>query len=96
MTVGKMPRADILRKCIIVFEGLRRYASKGNAGLEAEKGAEDSFTLDDMIVQGLKEWLREIEAGGTGNRQPETFYGTALKQWQEDIINNGPPERMTF
>ena len=29
-----MKRAEALRKCLIVFDALRRVSSKGNAGLE--------------------------------------------------------------
>ena len=35
-----MTRGDVLRKCIIVFDAIKRQSSKGNAGLEPEKGAE--------------------------------------------------------
>ena len=58
-----MTRAEVLRKCLIVFDALRRVSSKGNAGLEAVPGAEESFRADAEICQVLREWLREMEAG---------------------------------
>ena len=54
----KLSKREILENCIVIFEGMRRYASKGHAGLEAAKGAEKSFALDDAMVVGLKEWVR--------------------------------------
>lgn len=41
-----MNRTEVLRKCIVVFDALKRATSKGNAGLEPEKGAEESFQTD--------------------------------------------------
>ena len=58
-----MTRAEVLRKCLIVFDALRRVSSKGNAGLEAVPGAEESFRADAEICRVLREWLREMEAG---------------------------------
>ena len=58
-----MTRAEVLRKCLIVFDALRRVSSRGNAGLEALPGAEESFRADAEICQVLREWLREMEAG---------------------------------
>ena len=59
----KLTRGDVLRKCIVVFDAIRRAASKGNAGLEAVKGAEESFRTDTQICDTLREMLRELEAG---------------------------------
>ena len=58
-----MNRAEVLRKCLIVFDALRRVSSRGNAGLEAMPGAEESFRNDSEICQVMREWLREMEAG---------------------------------
>ena len=58
-----MTRAEVLRKCLIVFDALRRVSSRGNAGLEALPGAEESFRADAEICRVLREWLREMEAG---------------------------------
>lgn len=59
----KLTRGDVLRKCIVVFDAIRRAASKGNAGLEPVKGAEESFQTDSEICDTLREMLRELEAG---------------------------------
>ena len=83
-----MTRSDVLRKCIIVFDAIRRAASKGNAGLEPLKGAEVSFRTDCEICDVLREWLREME--GT----PRTV--VKLKDWQQVIQENGAPERLDF
>ena len=66
-----MTRAEVLRKCLIVFDALRRVSSKGNAGLEALPGAEESFRADAEICRVLREWLREMEAGPTEIRMPK-------------------------
>ena len=58
-----MNRAEALRKCLIVFDALKRVNSKGNAGLEPMPGAEESFRTDSEICQVLREWLREMESG---------------------------------
>ena len=58
-----MNRAEALRKCLIVFDALKRVSSKGNAGLEPMPGAEESFRTDSEICQVLREWLREMESG---------------------------------
>ena len=57
-------RAEALRKSITVFEAIRRMASKGNAGLEPERGAEDEYSTVEECVRVMKEWLREMESGG--------------------------------
>ena len=66
-----MTRAEALRKCLIVFDALRRVSSKGNAGLEPLQGAEESFRTDSEICQVLREWLREMEAGTASMKLPE-------------------------
>ena len=83
----KLTWSDVLRKCITVFEAIRRMSSKGNAGLEAAPGAEDSFRMDSEICAMLREKLREVEAGGSGQE---------MRDWQQEIMRNGPPERLTL
>ena len=95
-----MTRGDALRKCIIVFDALKRVASKGNAGLEPAKGAEEEFRMDTEVAQILREMLREMQ----GEKKAEdpidnlieinTEYEKKLKKWQEDVIENGAPERL--
>ena len=58
-----MTRSEVLRKCITVFEAIRRMASKGNAGLEPERGAEDEYSTVDECIRIMKEWMQEMEAG---------------------------------
>ena len=92
-----MKRAEALRKCLIVFDALRRVSSKGNAGLEPLEGAEESFETDSEICQVLREWLREMEAGLPTNRtlEPDVPKVTDLKEWQR-IAAQKPPERLDF
>ena len=66
-----MSRAEVLRKCLIVFDALRRVSSKGNAGLEALPGEEESFKADQQICFVLREMLQEMEAGPVTNRTQE-------------------------
>ena len=61
--MDKLSRSDVLRKCIVLFEAIRRTASKGNAGLVPERGAEESFYTDSEILRVLREMLRDLEAG---------------------------------
>ena len=82
----KMSRRDVLDKCIVVFEAIRRAASKGNAGLEPAKGAEDSFRMDSEILDTLREMVRELEAGERKREEAD---------WQKEIEKYGPP-RMLF
>lgn len=56
-------RSEVLRKCIILFDAMKRMASKGNAGLEAARGAEEEFEMDTAIAAELRQMLREMEAG---------------------------------
>ena len=91
-----LTRSDVLRKCIIVFDAIRRVASKGNAGLEPVQGAEESFRTDTEICDVLREWLREMEGGQETNKP--IFKGSAgmLKDWQKVIQENGAPERLVL
>ena len=73
-----MTRAEVLRKCLIVFDALRRVSSKGNAGLEALPGAEESFRADAEICRVLREWLRDMEAG--------TFY-KEVKPLPQEVLD---------
>ena len=59
----RMTRAEVLRKCLILFDAQRRVYSRGNAGLEALPGAEESFQADAEICRVLREMLREMESG---------------------------------
>lgn len=83
----KLSRSDVLRKCIVVFDAIRRATSKGNAGLEPVPGSELSFRVDSEICDTLREMLREMEEG-TVRDTPER-----LADWQRDVIENGGPER---
>ena len=89
----KLSKREILENCIVIFEGMRRYASKGHAGLEAAKGAEKSFELDDAMVVGLKEWVRELQSGDVKRAGDKV---TDIHDWQKKIMEEGVPERMTF
>ena len=88
---NKISRTDILRKCIIVFDAMRRVASKGNAGLEPAKDAEESFWLDTAICDGLREWLQEIEAGHQEEGQKKQ---TKMRPWQEQVMKDGVQGRL--
>ena len=83
-----MTRAEVLRKCLIVFDALRRVSSKGNAGLEALPGAEESFRADAEICQVLREWLREMEAGAARIKMQEL---DPLKTYTMEQIMRGNP-----
>ena len=82
----KISRPEALRKCIVVFEAMKRVTSKGNAGLEPERGAEEEFWTDCGVLKTLRDMLREMESGKAPDR---------MADWQE-IAKNGPPERMSF
>lgn len=94
-----MKRAEALRKCLIVFDALRRVSSKGNAGLEPLEGAEESFETDSEICQVLREWLREMESGTPVIRpviRTKTDMPQATDSW-EYMLQGGPlvtPETM--
>ena len=88
----KLTRSEVLRKCIIVFDAIRRASSKSNIGLEPIPGKEDSFQMDKDICDTLREMLRELEAGKVqraGDNPAE------VRDWQRDV-ENGPPERLVF
>ena len=92
---AKMSRAEILRKCIYVFEGWRRATSKGGAGLEADPRAVKDFDFCDGMVAGLKEMLREIEGGKPAEDVPRAAgQGAPLRDWQKQIMAGGVQERM--
>jgi hypothetical protein len=80
----RITRSEVLRKCIIVFDALKRVASKGNAGLEPARGAEDEFAMDEAVAAELRQMLREMEAGESRK----------MAEWQRDIMENGVPERL--
>ena len=83
----KMTRRDVLDKCIVVFEAIRRAASKGNTGLEPMEGAEEIFRRDTEILDTLREMVREMETGEAK---------AIVRDWQKDLMENGLPERMTL
>ena len=90
-----MKRTEALRKCLIVFDALRRVSSKGNAGLEPLEGAEESFETDSEICKVLREWLREME-NGTPVIRMKTDMPQATDAW-EYMLQGGPlvtPETM--
>ena len=90
----KMSRTEILRKCIQVFEGWRRATSKGGAGIEADPRAVKDFDFCDGMVAGLKEMMREIEAGKPAEDVPQAREKAPMRDWQEQIMKNGVQERM--
>ena len=57
----KLSRQEVVRKAITVFEAIRRMASKGGAGLEPERGAEEEYNCVDDCTQQLREILREMQ-----------------------------------
>ena len=90
-----LTRRDVLDKCIVVFEAIRRAASKGNAGMEPAKGAEESFAMDTEILDTLREMVRELEAGELRAKKTEE-YQEILKNWQKEIVVNGPPQLLVL
>lgn len=93
--MDKLSRSDVLRKCIVVFEAIRRAASKGNAGLVPERGAEESFYTDSEILRVLREMLRDLEAGEQ-IKELENLINEDMKDWQERLRKFGAPERLDF
>lgn len=89
-----MTRRDVLGKCIVVFEAIRRAASKGNAGLEPERGAEGSFRTDSEILDVLREMVRELEAGKQAEESDltEELRAQILRPWQYEVISRPPEE----
>lgn len=105
---NRMTRTDVLRKCVVLFDALKRWSSKGNAGLVAEKGMDYAFDMNTECCEILREMLREYESGGVqivrdesirDEYRQETGGGAdpGLKNWQLQIMKNGgPAERMEF
>ena len=87
--MGKLSRTDVLSKSITVFEAIRRMASKGNAGLEPERGAEEEFSTVDECIRIMKEWMREIQAGGNRTRVTAEDVGFNV---EEDVRQYGMEE----
>lgn len=96
----RITRSEVLRKCIILFDALKRVASKGNAGLEAARGAEEEFEMDTAIAAELRQMLREMEAGENQvkalvQESPKFSRGIrGMAEWQRDIMENGVPVRL--
>ena len=88
-----MTKDTALRKSIHVFEGLRRMLSVSENGLTPDKGCADSFQAIDETVQALKEMLRNLQAGEYRVSKEKT---EGMKDWQKDIVENGPPQRLDF
>ena len=101
-------RSEAIRKCIVIFEALRRMTGKGSAGLEAARGAEEAYDMNVQILDHLRGILREME---TGTREPEVVKAyralqdeqrktkelipAGVADWQMEIMQTGkPPERM--
>ena len=87
----RITRSEVLRKCIILFDALKRVTSKGNAGLEAARGAEEEFEMDTAIAAELRQMLREMEAG---EKQAKALVVTkemtqGMADWQRDIMEHG-------
>lgn len=87
----RITRSEVLRKCIILFDALKRVASKGNAGLEAARGAEEEFEMDTAIAAELRQMLREMEAG---EKKAKALVVTkemtqGMADWQRDIMEHG-------
>lgn len=104
----KISRSDAIRKCIVLFEALKRLTGKGNAGMEPARGAEESFDMTEQVLAELREMLREMEKG---KREPEFMRAyralqdeqrktkelipAQMADWQTEIMQaGGPPERM--
>lgn len=81
-----MTRAEVLRKCITVFEAIRRMASKGNAGLEPERGAEEEYCTVDECIRIMKDWMQEMESGAARIRMEMP---QATDAW-EYMLQGGP------
>ena len=91
----KLSKSDALRKCIVVFEAIKRAASKGNAGIEPERGAEESFYLDCQVLERLREMLLDMMETEKAEKIRKDINRT-IKDWQQDLMDNGLPERMTL
>ena len=91
----KLSKSDALRKCIVVFEAIKRAASRGNAGIEPDRGAEESFYLDCQVLERLREMLLDMMETEKREKAAAEINRT-LRDWQEDLMDNGLPERMTL
>ena len=102
----RMTRAEVLRKCLILFDAQRRVYSRGNAGLEALPGAEESFQADAEICRVLREMLREMESGVPENLMKPASVTYKCRMTREEFeelekrilqkrfeIPNGPMEK---
>ena len=104
----KLTKSEVLRKCIIVFDAIRRATSKGGAGLVPDDGKETSFYMDQEICDRLREMLLEAQWAEHEEAQKaeeekrirrmqearERKEDGELKDWQKDVMENGPPERL--
>lgn len=88
-----MTKDTALRKSIHVFEGLRRMLSVSENGLTPDKGCADSFQAIDETIQALKDMLRDLQVSEYRVSKEKT---EGMKDWQKDILVNGPPQRLDF
>ncbi len=95
MARERITKSEALRKAIIIFDALKRACSKGNSGLEAERGMEESFWTDAEVAERLREILRDMEATEKIEAKKEKI-NLALRDWQTELMDNGLPERMTL
>lgn len=95
MSQERITKSEALRKAIIIVDALKRACSRGNAGLEAERGMEESFWMDTEIAERLREILRDMEATEKANAK-KVEYNRVLRDWQTELMDNGLPERMTL
>ena len=91
----RLSKSDVLRKCIVVFDAIKRATSKGNAGLEQMPGKEESFFVDCEICEKLREMLRDMEDTEKREKAAKEINRT-LRDWQQDLMDSGLPERMTL
>ena len=100
--MDKLTRCDVLRKCVILFEAIKRVASKGGAGLEPANGAEEEFWMDSECLHILRNMIREAEATGENSGmsiaemeklKKELQEQRVFRNWQLDAMD-GPPERL--
>ena len=104
----KLSRQEVVRKAITVFEAIRRMTSKGGAGLEPERGAEEEYNCVDDCTQQLREILREMQEHDHERelqRMVQERYEKILrsaqddkgemKDWQKEAAG-GPPERLVL
>ena len=99
--MDRLTRMDVLRKCVTVFEAIRRMASKGNAGLEAERGTEEEYSTVDECIRIMKEWMREMQSAEIRPVvDPHRYVEigdekvTRIADWQREVMENGPDEEL--